>query len=238
MFNHFVCDEIEKKISSGDVFKKIVTAHNNKMAISFVNPFSYGILAKNINLVNELDILFSDGALLCTLTNLRRDKKIDRVSFDFSSIAGQVFEFSSQEKLSVALVGASPDEIGATVKYLNNRYPNLDICYSRDGYFTKEQFQNVIQELDNKKANILISGMGTPLQEEFIVYAKKHSKEVTLAFTCGGFLTQTSLKGDYYHPIVKKLGLRWLQRCIMHKHVRKRLIKDYPSFIIRYLINR
>ncbi len=79
--------------------------------------------------------------------------------------------------------------------------------------------------------------MGTPLQEEFLIRIKK-AINIKILITCGGFLTQTSMFGDYYHPIIKKLGLRWLQRAILHKHVRDRLIKVYPEFLLSYLLNR
>ncbi len=75
--------------------------------------------------------------------------------------------------------------------------------------------------------------MGAPLQE--IAAAKIHEKNNhKLVITCGGFITQTSIKDDYYHPMSKKLGLRWLQRIVMHKHVRDKVLKKYPSFVIRY----
>ena len=77
--------------------------------------------------------------------------------------------------------------------------------------------------------------MGTPIQDQFIIEAKDSCPNVKLMFTCGGFLTQTSIKSDYYHPLIKKFSLRWLQRMVMHKHVRQRVIKDYPKFLISYL---
>ena len=77
--------------------------------------------------------------------------------------------------------------------------------------------------------------MGTPYQERFSVSLKKLLTSPATIITCGGFLTQTSIKADYYHPLIKKLGLRWLQRMVMHKHVRDRVLKKYPKFIFYYL---
>jgi N-acetylglucosaminyldiphosphoundecaprenol N-acetyl-beta-D-mannosaminyltransferase len=79
--------------------------------------------------------------------------------------------------------------------------------------------------------------MGTPYQEDFALLAKKFLKS-SFIITCGGFLTQTSIRPDYYSPLVKRLGLRWLQRAIYHKHVRRRLIVDYPKFMIRYIVGK
>eukprot|EP00768_Dysnectes_brevis_P009205 gnl/Dysnectes_brevis/9043_a16522_199.p1 GENE.gnl/Dysnectes_brevis/9043_a16522_199~~gnl/Dysnectes_brevis/9043_a16522_199.p1 ORF type:complete len:277 (+),score=-98.60 gnl/Dysnectes_brevis/9043_a16522_199:56-832(+) len=238
MYKQFIDINIENKIKNKTDFIKILKDSTKNTTVSFVNPFSYQLLSKKTNLVNNIDYLFSDGALLCTLSNLRREEKIDRVSFDFSSIANHVFSFAVNEAKSIALIGGSKSEIQSASIYIKNRYPTLSLDYYRDGYFTKDNFASVIDEINKRSIDIVIVGMGTPLQDEFIVSIKEHNKSVQLAFTCGGFLTQTALKGDYYHPIIKKLGLRWFQRCLMHKHVRTRLLKDYPIFVISYLFNR
>jgi exopolysaccharide biosynthesis WecB/TagA/CpsF family protein len=238
MNKKFINDDIEKKIGTKNKFISLLQSSNESIAVSFVNPFSYQLITKQKKLIDNIDYLFSDGALLCALSNLRRKQKIDRVSFDFSSIADDVFSFASSENKSVALIGGNKAEIQSTAKYIRNRYPELKLSYFRDGYFSEEEFQSVIHEIDKSNVDIVIAGMGTPLQDEFVVSIKEYSKSAQLSFTCGGFLTQTSLKGDYYHPVIKKLGLRWLQRCIMHKHVRSRLLKDYPIFLLSYLFNK
>jgi UDP-Gal:alpha-D-GlcNAc-diphosphoundecaprenol beta-1,4-galactosyltransferase len=237
MFEKFINKNIEDKIGTRNDFLKLLKITKKPIAISFVNPFSYQLINRKKNLIDNIDYLFSDGALLCALSNFRRKRKIDRVSFDFSSIADNVFTFASDEDKSIALVGGNKSEIQTAKKYIESKYPKLKITYFRDGYFSKDDFQTVICDLDDLNVDIIIAGMGTPLQDEFIVSVKKLSKSVKLSFTCGGFLTQTALKGDYYHPLIKRLGLRWLQRCVMHKHVRSRLLKDYPLFFLSYLLN-
>jgi len=236
MFEVFVNEKLESKIRARRYFD-VILGDSNFKAVSFVNPFSYVILSENECLIDSLDLLFSDGALFCAFTNLRRKEKIDRVSFDFSSIAGVVFEYAVENDISVALVGAAKGEIDKAVDYLKLRYPRLNICFHRDGYFDESDFEKVVKEIDRVNAGFVVAGMGTPLQDQFITYIKENSSTVVQSFTCGGFLTQTALGGDYYSPYVKKTGLRWLQRCIKHVHVRKRVLKDYPIFILSYIFN-
>jgi N-acetylglucosaminyldiphosphoundecaprenol N-acetyl-beta-D-mannosaminyltransferase len=76
--------------------------------------------------------------------------------------------------------------------------------------------------------------MGTPAQEELAVYLKDNGVGAYI-FTCGGFIAQTAKNIDYYKPIVKKTNLRWLQRTIEYKHIRRRLFMNYPINIIRYI---
>lgn len=218
--------DLKKLFSQGDIEKCT--------AISFVNPYSYGLI-KTSNVDESIDMWFSDGALLCKLTNLYRKEKIDRVSFDFSSIAGYVFEQACLYDYKVAIIGGNDQDISAATDYILKKYPALKLCYTRNGYFAASELSNVVSEVDASAPDIVIAGLGTPLQEKFIVAVKESSSNKRLLFTCGGFISQTSDLGDYYHPIVKKLGLRWLQRAYLHSYVRDRLFKVYPRFVCLYI---
>lgn len=205
--------------------------------VSFVNPFSYRVLIESPKIIDSIDLFYSDGSLLQKLHNIFYPKsKVDRVSFDYSSIAGKVFDFAQKNALKVALVGGTSTEISQAKVNIRACHPSLNVVYSRSGFFDDEKEKGDCCDLIDKfGATILIVGMGTPIQEQFLMEAKLNCPSVKLMFTCGGFLTQTAIKADYYHPIIKKLGLRWLQRVVLHKHVRHRIIKDYPRFLVTYL---
>jgi len=206
--------------------------------VTFINPFSYKVFLEDNTLIEEFDSFYADGLLLVKLHNLFHKNKIDRVSFDFSSIATDVLNYANENNTNLAVIGAKEEELKGAILNLKVLYPNLNIIYSRNGYFNHESdYRECFEEMRNFKIDILIIGMGSPYQEKFAVRVKKEKLDIPLVFTCGGFLTQTSIKADYYHPIVKKFGLRWLQRAIMHKHVRDRLIKDYPLFVAKYIYN-
>lgn len=236
----FINQILEDKILSKENFLNILKERDfsQTLKISFVNPFSYGVLINESHIIDSIDYWFSDGQLLCFLTNFRRIKKIDRVSFDFSSIAGDVFEYASKNRLPLALIGATEMEISKAVKYIKSRYPELNICYHRNGYFSIDDLCEIEKNLYDSGAKVVVAGLGTPLQEKFIISLDNMSSEKRFYFTCGGFLSQTGMFGDYYHPIVKKLKLRWLQRALIHKHVRDRLLRDYPKFILSYILDK
>lgn len=226
---------LDKKIVCGSKFTdtiKLAVEQKSCTAISFVNPFSYLEVLKEDALVKAIDYYFSDGALLCKMHRIFH-QKIERASFDFSSIADEFLTYLSQSNLSLAIVGAKQAEIELAILNLQKMYPKLNISYFCNGYIDDEQA--LIQTLNNHSPNVVLLGMGSPYQERMSVTLKEQLEKTALIITCGGFLTQTSIKADYYHPIVKKLGVRWLQRMIMHKHVRNRVFKDYPKFLYSYL---
>jgi N-acetylglucosaminyldiphosphoundecaprenol N-acetyl-beta-D-mannosaminyltransferase len=210
---------------------------NRANLITFVNTFSYYRLLDSGFPVNRLDTVFVDGLLQVRLHNFFHKEKIDRASFDFSSMADDCFEYAREHRLKIALVGAKPGEIEEAVKNLRDKYGGIRIVYSRDGYFYSEkEKREMCGALKKSNPDIVVLGMGTPEQEECALYLIEQGIACPI-ITCGGFLTQTAKKPDYYRPIVKKFNLRWLQRAIEFKHVRRRLFVDYPRNIARYFID-
>lgn len=231
---------IERKIRDKSFFKSLLNVKTKNTYISFVNPFSYEILNDKPNLIDAVDYFFIDGNLLKFLHNLlHHDARVDRVSFDFSSIAGDVFKFCEDNNLKVGLIGSTESEIDSAITNLRSIYSTLDVRYSRNGFFESES-EMIQTSFDMNKINIdiVIIGMGSPHQEKYLSILKEYSNDIMLCFTCGGFLTQTALRPDYYFPLVKKFNLMWLQRIIFHKHVRDRVVKVYPKFVFKYLLSR
>lgn len=214
--------------------------------ISFANSFSFKVLSQRPDLITKVDDWYADGSLLCRTVGWGRGGPIPRYSFDFSSIAHEVFVHAQRNNVLVALLGGTEDEITAAHAYLECRYRNIKIIWKRSGYFqevnTRLGRSEALADLVNSGAGIVIIGMGTPLQEEVALELKSkfeaQSNASHIIFTCGGFLTQTGRGGDYYPEIVKKTGLRWAYRAFRERHVRNRLVVDYPCFVAQVLAYR
>jgi exopolysaccharide biosynthesis WecB/TagA/CpsF family protein len=224
---------IDKKIICGSSFSTIIFNNKSKLlkTISFVNPYSYMVMKENVNLVDDIDYFFVDGSLLCRFHSFFFSK-VKRASFDFSSMADSFFSSCIDNNFRVAIVGAQEDENTKAVYNIKLRYPKLNIIYNRDGYINSRKDE--ISNLNDILIDVLIVGMGCPHQEFFLSDLKKTKTNIKIAITCGGFISQTALKSDYYHPLIKITGARWLQRMIMHKHVRNRVLYDYPKFLFHY----
>ena len=203
--------------------------------VSFVNPFSYRLIAQG-SLIDDVDSWYVDGALLVRMSNLFRSstRKIDRVSFDYSSVAHEVFDYAVRKNYKVAIIGGEAGEASAAAGFFCRRHRGLEIGFVRHGQSILDNVDILAQEIACAGCKVVLLGLGTPLQEN-VGNKLKESGMVAQLFTCGGFITQTAMGGDYYHPVVKKFGLRWLQRAMLHKHVRQRLIRMYPKFILFYL---
>ncbi|EMG9895040.1 MULTISPECIES: WecB/TagA/CpsF family glycosyltransferase [Enterobacteriaceae] len=237
----FYNGKLEDKLYNQEHFTKFLNSGDfeRPTTISFVNPYSYKILtSKNKEICEQIDYWYSDGGLLCKLVNLSKKNKINRVSFDFSSIAEDVFLTCLDKKYKIIIIGGTDSEIKSFSKYVSSKYIGLDICFYRNGYFNKRtELDETILKIVTLEPDIVIAGLGTPLQESFIIDLCKKMNNKSLLFTCGGFITQTCMGKDFYHPLIKRWGLRWLQRAVQQRHVRSRLLKHYPIFIVGYSID-
>lgn len=199
---------------------------------SFVNPYSY-YLIHGSEYENSFTY-FADGILLVALNNLTSKNKIKRYSFDFTSLANPIFKLAEEKSLRVSLIGGTKEEVESAKVVITKKFPEINIVFAHHGYI-KDSVSNVIGSLSMMKPEIIICGMGTPLQEEFLLHCKKRIPSLKLGFTCGGFLSQIASDENYFHPFFDRFHLRWLQRFVRHGYVRKRVLIDYPTFIFRFL---
>jgi N-acetylglucosaminyldiphosphoundecaprenol N-acetyl-beta-D-mannosaminyltransferase len=103
------------------------------------------------------------------------------------------------------------------------------------GYNNGFDFKNdqIINKINDSKTDILIVGMGTPKQEEWII-GNKDKLHVKVIIAVGDGIkvfAGTKIRGP---EVVQKLGLEWLVRLIFEpKRLWKRYLIRNPLFIIR-----
>ena len=205
----------------------------NLIVLSFLNSYSY-FLMHDSEEYSRIDGFFVDGILLAKLLSLRYGVKIPRVSFDYGSIAGDFFSLCERYSYRVAFIGATETEVAAASKKISQKHPNLIVCYLRDGYVYDSDWQEIIEELRRVAADVIVLGMGAPLQENAAIRLSKSSSAKCI-ITCGGFFSQTAEKIDYYPHFINKYNLRCIYRFTKHQHVRRKIIGSYPRFLLRFL---
>jgi N-acetylglucosaminyldiphosphoundecaprenol N-acetyl-beta-D-mannosaminyltransferase len=166
----------------------------------------------------------SDGFLICFIARIF-GKKIGRFSFDMTSLAPVVFSEFSEKRF--AFVGSTKSNVEIFTEFVNDRF-DITPCFISSGYFDRDSIE-ICKKIIDSDANVVVVGLGTPLQEEFLLELISAGYQGA-AFTCGGFITQTaSAGGDYYPKIFNKFNLRFLYRMIKEPHTVKRYLFQYPK---------
>ena len=208
---------------------------------TFLNPVSYLDARKNKELFSEFDRIFVDGSILIGAIRVLYGKKLKRRSFDMTSVAPLLFDYSLKNNKSIYMVGAKEEELKTVINILKHSYPKLNIIGCRDGYFNNQkEREEEYEKIISTSPDFLIIGMGIIHQERFLVEIKNRGFE-GIGFTCGGFISQTAKgkdKIDYYPEWVDKYNVRFLYRMYKEKHTRKRYLKAALIFPVLFIKDR
>ncbi len=207
---------------------------------TFINPHSYRCLIDTDIQSNVFDNIYIDGFLLCSVYRFFMNKKVERVSFDYSSIADIVFMKCVEEQRRVAIIGSDSESNTRFHQMIKEKYDSINIVLSKDGYFDHTEEIELIDMLLNTDIDFVLCGMGSPRQEQFLTNLKASGWKGA-AFTCGGFIHQTaSLKdshcGNYYPYYIDKLNLRFLYRIYKEPKLIKRYFFSYPLGVHKFVM--
>lgn len=204
--------------------------------VTFINPYSYLYFRKNLSLFSSFQTIYIDGIVLVYLLRLI-GVKTDRKSFDMTSLAPQVFQNCIQENKSIYFIGSTEEAITNFVNILSKSFPKLNIVGNRNGYFNNENDRKkILSDIIKINPNVVVVGMGTPYQEQFLIDLKQKGW-VGDGYTCGGFIHQTAHGINYYPKFYDKYNLRWLYRMIDEPKLIKRYTILYPKAIFLFFID-
>lgn len=200
-------------------------------AFTFVNPYSVYLVQDNVD-VEALSLLGVDSIMLVWILRYFEKWPITRCSFDMGSLCLYVSDLAMRRNLSVVFIGGLQEEQPRALANFQTIFGTDNSVTVFDGYFQDQPPLTFIDKCS--QADIVVIGLGTPKQEEFMINLKKRFPTGKAFFTCGAFISQTSQCVKYYPEYINKFNLRWLYRAFGSPHVRRRLLLDYPKFLIRY----
>ncbi len=207
---------------------------------SYVNPVSYLDALDNIGLFSSMDGLFVDGSLMAAAVHICYGKPITRRSPDMVGYFPEVFKYANSEKKTICVVGSTQAQLDGAIDKFSFGYPNVVWKACRNGFFSSEQeMKEYAQYIANESPDILICGLGSKLQERFLLMCKE-AGFMGVGFSCGGFIRQIAeTNGERYYPDwINKMNLRFLYRMYKEPHTRKRYLKAGVVFPVRFVWER
>lgn len=142
------------------------------------------------------------------------------------SAAKLMFRFlpiAAEKGYRIYLLGAMREVVETVVKTLRAIYPTISIVGWHDGYFDKQNPQNVVDDICATKPDVLFVAMSTPYKELFITQNKDVIR-VPLCMGVGGSFDIIAGKCKHAPLWISKLGIEWLYRFVQEP---RRLWKRY-----------
>ena len=155
------------------------------------------------------DIIHADGQAVVFASRLTKSSIPERsATTDFIHDAARL---AASHGLRFFLLGATEEANAKTAEILTARYPGLLIVGRRHGYFSKDEEDEICDEINLTKPDVIWVGLSVPLEYEFAVRNKVRLKAGWLV-TCGGcfnFVTGAYKRAPFW---MKQAGLEWLFR--------------------------
>lgn len=207
-------------------------ANNSKASIMAVNPEKAIKIEADQKLSDALhksQVLIPDGIGMVFAVRYLLKRPFNRVAG--SDFMVKLCEHSAQKSYKLFLLGAENWVNEKAVSELKTRFPQIEIVGNRDGFFDHDNCQEVIDEINQSKANVLFVALGSPRQEKWIS-ANIDSLNVNIIQGVGGTFDVIAGNVKRAPKFFIRLNLEWFYRLLAEP---KRVARQtaLPKFFFR-----
>ena len=172
-------------------------------------------------ILSESDLVYADGMGVVWASWVFGHSLKERVN------AGDLFprlcDRCVEKGYRVFFLGGEPGTAQLAKENLLKDYPELRVVGARDGFFTDEMNEEIVNEVRGSDPDIVLVGMGVPKQEKWI---RRYLNDLgaPVVWGVGALLDYISGKIPRAPVWMRKLGIEWLFRLLLEP---KRLWKRY-----------
>lgn len=190
-----------------------------------VNAGKIVLMQKDLQLrksVNESDLINADGQAVVWASKVLGKPLKERVAGIDLMIS--LVDLAYKKKYKIFFFGAKEEIVKEVVSKYSSQYsPNIIAGY-RNGYFKKEQEQEIAKQISDSGANILFVAISSPTKENFLYENKESLNKVRFIMGVGGSFDVVAGKVKRAPLWMQKNGLEWFYRFIQEP---KRMWKRY-----------
>lgn len=219
-----VVDKVDKTIIKNE--KAFIVAINPEKIMKAENNESLK------DLINSADIKIPDGSGVVIASKIKKGSIKERVTG--IDLMKKISFLSGEKGYKIFLLGAKPEVAKRASKVLEEEIKNINIVGIHDGYF--EGDEEIINLINDSKANIVFIALGSPRQELWI---KNNMNKINSNIFMGVGGSFDVICGDINRaPIwMQKIGAEWLYRLIKEPSRISR-VKVLPKFILKVLFEK
>jgi N-acetylglucosaminyldiphosphoundecaprenol N-acetyl-beta-D-mannosaminyltransferase len=190
--------------------------------------------------LNRAEIVFCDGAGVILGARLLGHHIPERITY--ADWMWQLADFAVERGYSLYFLGAKPGVAQAAADHLLTHYPGLKIVGVQHGYFNQSvghpENNAVVDHINEARPNILIVGMGMPLQERWL-RDNWHCLNTNIALTGGAVFDYLSGELQRAPRWMTDNSLEWLGRLLIEpQRLWRRYLVGNPRFLWRVLRQR
>jgi N-acetylglucosaminyldiphosphoundecaprenol N-acetyl-beta-D-mannosaminyltransferase len=176
------------------------------------------------------DLLVADGQSIVWASRILGQPLPERVAG--IDIFQRLLELGEAEGRSIYLLGAKPQVLALLEQHIRQRYPNVRIAGSRDGYYREEESAAVAKHIRSSGADMLFLGMSSPKKEIFLgTYGS--SLGVPILHGVGGSFDVLAGITRRAPLSWQRLGMEWAYRLLQEPgRMWKRYLTTNAAFLV------
>jgi len=203
-----VIDENEALVLFAETLKG-----NTCKSLFFVNAHCFNESQKNYQYKKSLlnaDIILNDGIGI-KIGGILAGIKL-KENLNGTDLIPKIIKLAAKEKKTIYLLGSKKNIIIKTKENLEKLIPDIEIVGIHDGYFSENNVHEIIEDINNKKPDILIVGMGVPRQELWIDEYKNQLNSVKLCVAGGAIIDFISGEIARAPKWIRYINMEWAYR--------------------------
>ncbi|MBS4195721.1 WecB/TagA/CpsF family glycosyltransferase [Lederbergia citri] len=134
----------------------------------------------------------------------------------------------------VFLLGSKTEVVEAASMKLESLYRKVSIMGTHHGYFEKDSEEeiSILEQISREKPDLLLVGLGSPKQEEFI-HRFKNECGATVMIGVGGCFDILSGRIQRAPALFRKCGLEWFYRLLCEpSRIKRQIILPVFAFLV------
>ena len=187
-------------------------------------------------LLRRADLLVNDGkGVMLAARILGRRFPVD---LNGNHLGSLLLERAAEKGWPVYFLGAAPGVADRAAEAVQRDIPGLKVVGCRDGYFSRYEEPEIVEDIRNSGAGLLYVGMGNPLQEQWLDRNMAQTG-AHLGLTVGAFLDFQAGELPRAPAWMNRIGLEWIFRLATEpKRLWRRYLVGNPLFIWRVIRQR
>jgi N-acetylglucosaminyldiphosphoundecaprenol N-acetyl-beta-D-mannosaminyltransferase len=239
---------LERRISCMTVPAIVKAIHQTCTEGAKITVANYNIHSFNLSMQLPWFYDFLQSAEITNCDSIGILKAISYMGLDlpiayrasYTLLMPELLKTCNEHGLTVFLLGSKPQVLQAALKNLSQQYTNTTFL-GHHGYFEKQDIhenQAIIKKINQVKPNILIVGMGMPIQESW-VDQHRANLQVNAIMLGGAIIDRFAGVIPDCPELLSNIGFEWLYRLLREpKRLAPRYLLGNPAFLLHILLGQ
>jgi len=222
--------------SMAEAVENVMTYESNMrvQTVCFVNVNTLNLARTHAYLtgaVNDANWVFADGSGVRLAA--KRQGIVLKDNVNGTDMLPHLCERAAQTGRRIFLLGAAEGVADRAAQNLRQRYCGLQIVGTHHGYFDLSQSEQLIEQINASRADLLFVALGSPMQEQWL---RMHREALTVntALAVGGLFDFFSGRIPRAPLWLRKLGCEWVWRLMQEPRKKfHRYVIGNPAFLWR-----